>query len=68
MHDQTNPAFVSGSRRSHSYLLRVWQQAPDAPWRAMLRCVTTKEEYVFPDLAEMVAFLKREAKEERREA
>jgi hypothetical protein len=34
----------------------------------MLRCVTTKEEYVFPDLAEMVAFLKREAKEERRGA
>ncbi|MGD2205173.1 MAG: GAF domain-containing protein [Anaerolineae bacterium] len=45
-------------RRSRSYLLRVWQEVPDSPWRAMLRCVTSKEEHLFSDLDALVAFLK----------
>jgi hypothetical protein len=36
-----------GSRRSRSYLLRVCQEAPTSPWWAMLREVTTKQEYFF---------------------
>ena len=61
MHDHANPTPTIGSRRSRSYLLRVWQEAPDSPWRAMLRSVTTKEEYLFHNLAGLVAFLQTEA-------
>jgi hypothetical protein len=57
MHEHTDTMLVTGSRRSQSYLLRLWQEGPDSPWRALLRSVTTKEEYLFHDLAGLVAFL-----------
>lgn len=61
MHDRPDWMPVTGSRRSCSYLLRLWQEAPDAPWRAMLRSVMTKEEQVFPDLDGLLAFLQDQA-------
>jgi len=57
MHHHADWMPVTGCRRSRSYLLRLWQEAPDSPWRVLLRSVTTKEEYVFHDLAGLVAFL-----------
>ncbi|MGD2205175.1 MAG: hypothetical protein PVH17_00225 [Anaerolineae bacterium] len=57
MNEHTDMTPMIGSRRSRSYLLRLWQEAPDLPWRAMLRCVTTKEEHFFPDLDRLLAFL-----------
>ncbi|MBN1137698.1 MAG: hypothetical protein JXM73_14015 [Anaerolineae bacterium] len=57
MHDLTHSIPEIGSRRSQSYLLRLWQEAPDVPWRAMLRSVTSKEEHLFPDLDRLLAFL-----------
>jgi hypothetical protein len=57
MHDSVDPTLMAGSRRSRSYLLRVWQEEIESPWRAMLRNVITKQEYIFGDLEDMVAFL-----------
>jgi hypothetical protein len=57
MHDHTDSTPVTGSRRFHSYLLRLWQETPDLPWRAMLRSVATREEHLFPDLDRLLAFL-----------
>ena len=61
MHDHANPTPAIGSRRSRSYLLRVWQEAPASPWRVLLRSVTTKEEHLFHNLDGLVAFLQTEA-------
>jgi hypothetical protein len=61
MHDLGHSTPAIGSRRSRSYLLRLWQEAPDLPWRAMLRSVTTQQEQVFPDLEGLLAFLQDQA-------
>jgi hypothetical protein len=57
MHDRPDSMPVTGSRRSCSYLLRLWQEEPGSPCRAMLRSVMTKEEHLFPDLEGLVTFL-----------
>ena len=58
MHDPIDLPPVTGSRRSCSYLLRLWQEEPESPWRAMLRSVTTKEELLFHDLEALLVFLR----------
>lgn len=41
----------------HSYLLRVWRDNADHPWRASLQCTITEEKILFADLQKLLAFL-----------
>jgi len=43
--------------RYRSYLLRLWREAPGAPWRCQVQCVGTDRERRFAGLAEMFEFL-----------
>lgn len=47
--------------RYRSYLLRLWREAPEAPWRCQVQCVGTGQELRFPGLAELFEFLVGEA-------
>jgi hypothetical protein len=40
-----------------SYLLRLWREAPGAPWRCQVSCVGTGREQRFAGLVEMFEFL-----------
>jgi hypothetical protein len=41
----------------HSYLLRLWRDGADQPWRASLQSTATEETFVFVDLRTLLAFL-----------
>jgi hypothetical protein len=41
----------------HSYLLRLWRDNANHPWRASLQCTVTQEKFVFADLIMLFAFL-----------
>jgi hypothetical protein len=43
--------------RYRSYLLRLWQEAPGARWRASVQDAASGESTVFATTAELVAFL-----------
>lgn len=43
--------------RYRSYLLRLWRESPDAPWRCQVQCVGTDRELRFAGLAELFEFL-----------
>jgi hypothetical protein len=43
--------------RYRSYLLRLWREAPAAPWRCQVCCVGTDQERRFATLAELFEFL-----------
>jgi hypothetical protein len=43
--------------RYRSYLLRLWREAPAAPWRCQVCCVGTRRERRFAGLAELFEFL-----------
>jgi hypothetical protein len=43
--------------RYRSYLVRLWREAPGAPWRCQVRCVSTGRERRFARLAELFEFL-----------
>ena len=43
--------------RYRSYLLRLWREAPDAPWRCQVQYVGTDQEWRFSGLAELFEFL-----------
>jgi hypothetical protein len=47
--------------RYRSYLLRLWREGSDAPWRCQVQCVGTGEELRFAGLAELFEFLGAEA-------
>lgn len=40
-----------------AYLVRLWQDNSQAPWRASTQCVQTGERRFFGDLAALCAFL-----------
>jgi hypothetical protein len=40
-----------------AYLLRLWQEGPQEPWRVLLQQVSNGERRVFPDLEALFAFL-----------
>jgi hypothetical protein len=42
----------------HSYLLRLWQETPHAPWRASLQNAATGERRGFSDLESLFTFLR----------
>jgi hypothetical protein len=46
---------LSGSYRA--YLVRMWQEHPQAPWRASVQNAQTGELRIFSDLEQLVAFL-----------
>jgi hypothetical protein len=50
---------VGHKRRSdyHAYLLRVWRDGPQAPWRASLQRTTTEQMYHFATIEALFAFL-----------
>jgi hypothetical protein len=43
--------------RYRSYLLRLWREAPAAPWRCQVCCVGTGKEHRFAGLVELFEFL-----------
>ncbi len=43
-----------------AYVLRLWSDGPDAPWRAALECARTGARYPFATVADLVAFLESE--------
>jgi hypothetical protein len=40
-----------------AYLLRLWRNSADTPWRASLNSVSTGERHMFADLVSLMAFL-----------
>ncbi len=48
---------MSFNANYHSYLLRVWRDNPDHPWRASLQSTITEEKILFADLQKLLAFL-----------
>lgn len=41
----------------HAYLVRLWQDGPTAPWRALTRDAETGEEQRFATLEQLFVFL-----------
>jgi hypothetical protein len=44
-----------------AYLVRLWQDSPDAPWRALTRDAETGDEQRFATLEQLFLFLHRRA-------
>jgi hypothetical protein len=42
------------------YLLRLWREGPEAPWRAHLRSIATGQEHRLSSLEALFAFLEQE--------
>ena len=43
-----------------AYVLRLWSDGPDGPWRAVLDCARTGAHYPFATVVDLVAFLESE--------
>jgi len=41
----------------HAYLLRLWREGPDAPWRAMVEDTGNGRKQAFPTLQHLIIFL-----------
>jgi hypothetical protein len=48
---------MSTNTHYHSYLLRVWRDNADLPWRASLQNTATREKQLFADPLIMITFL-----------
>lgn len=48
----------------HSYLLRLWRNAPQGTWRASMQCTITSEFYHFADVEHLLDFLQAQAHRE----
>jgi hypothetical protein len=46
--------------RYHAYLVRLWQDRPDRPWRALVRNCANDEELRFATVEELFLFLHRQ--------
>jgi hypothetical protein len=44
--------------RYRSFLLRLWKEAPEMPWRYQVHCVATGEELRFAELEQVMAYLR----------
>ena len=44
----------------HAYLVRLWQDSADAPWRALSRDAETGEEHRFATIEQLFLFLHRQ--------
>ncbi|MCA9994676.1 MAG: hypothetical protein KDE56_02945 [Anaerolineales bacterium] len=47
----------SNSPNYHAYLLRLWREHANAPWRVSLQSAETRERHHFADLTSLVDFL-----------
>ena len=45
----------------HSYLLRLWRNGPQQPWRASMQCTATGEFHQFAALEYLFHFLQAQA-------
>jgi len=52
---------MSANADYHSYLLRLWRDGANHPWRASLHCSATGEKFAFADLLSLFAFLLEQA-------
>lgn len=41
----------------NAYLVRLWQESPQAPWRASAQCASTGAKFYFATLDALYAFL-----------
>lgn len=48
---------VADPERYQSFLLRLWKETPELPWRYQVHCVSTGDEYRFSELDQVIAFL-----------
>ena len=48
--------------RYRAYLVRLWQDGPQSPWRASTQCVQTGEKRIFADLDSLCTFLHAQTK------
>ena len=55
--DQQGTVYSIDPERYRSYLLRLWREAPGAPWRCQVQCVGTGRALRFAGLAQMLEFL-----------
>ena len=46
--------------RYHAYLVRLWRDRPDRPWRALVRDSANDEEHHFATVEELFLFLYRQ--------
>jgi hypothetical protein len=62
---ETTPEIRTGTEpeRYRSYLLRLWREAPGAPWRCQVHCVGSGQERRFPGLERLFDFLESELSE-----
>jgi hypothetical protein len=54
--NQTPPS----EERYHAYLVRLWQDQPNSPWRALTRDCANDEEQRFATVEELFLFLHRQ--------
>ena len=50
----------------NAYLLRIWQETPNAPWRASLQNASNDERIGFLDLKSLFVYLEQQAKGRKR--
>ena len=48
---------AASDERYHAYLVRLWQDRPDRPWRALVRDSANDEERRFATIEELFLFL-----------
>lgn len=53
------PTFCKSSAVYHSYLVRLWQDDAQSPWRVVTQSVQTGETFHFADLTSLFIFLQR---------
>ena len=46
-----------------AFLLRIWQETPQMPWRASLQCTISGQKRGFRDLESLFAFLETEVEQ-----
>jgi hypothetical protein len=62
MHSKEDPMEDSSplNERYHAYLVRLWQDRPEKPWRALTRDCANDEERRFATVEELFLFLRRQ--------
>ena len=53
--------------RYQSYLLRLWQEQPGAPWRMLLQEVEGDQQWRFSDAAQCFEFVQQQLRKEQNE-
>jgi hypothetical protein len=61
--DEPKQSVTTIYSRYRAYLLRIWQETPQMPWRASLQCTVTGQRRGFRDLESLFAFLEAEAEQ-----